>query len=210
MFILKNLANKIYKGNTEGNFDENNFINQDIINIRKNGLDYQRQKRSEESSLEYKQKMDLIQKKERQAKLRKIYTFLKELSGLSQEEIRILLLISFGKISENEFNDMVNLFKASLEGKNVYGFIQAIINKDLSSYQNLIKNNLSKLEIGDLCNYLNINPELNFSKKGQLINDLINMIKSDLANDSIDRSHYPINSSNIKELIKKIYIEVYI
>lgn len=106
---------------------------------------------------------------------------MKELLEIPQDKLKIILL-SYG-INPNKVDSDLFLpfFKLYLNEKNFIYFLNKFKSNSLSSEDlDKIKENISSFEVDELCQLLDINPELNFFKKGQLVNELFNKIKGEL------------------------------
>ncbi|MBR5504207.1 MAG: hypothetical protein IKV87_07185, partial [Methanobrevibacter sp.] len=142
------------------------------------------------------------------AKLRKIRSTLRKLSKLSSSKIKMLHLACGMKPNLKDFDYIVDIVKFSMENKDFDSLYECFINNDFSSESKKIKSNLSNFEMEELCSFLDINPKLNFSKKGQLVLELYDKISDSLSNEYINNSEFLFCADEINELSKRVFVKV--
>ena len=207
---MKNLANRIYEKNTA-----DSGVSKPKKKVSQNNQSdlspfEQRQKRMEESSREYKIKKEQRRIKDINRRKGRIYHLLRELLEIPQEKLRIILF-SFGINPNNVDSDLfIPFFKLYLNEKNFIDFLNKFKSNSLSAEDlDRIKEKISGFEVNELCEFLDINPELNFFKKGQLVNEFFNKIKEELSVEELEKPKVLFDSKELANFSKDLYVKTY-
>ena len=207
---MKNLANRIYEKNTA-----DSGVSKPKKKVSQNNQSdlspfEQRQKRMEESSREYKIKKEQRRIKDINRRKGRIYNLLRELLEIPSEKLKIILF-SYGINANNVDSDLfIPFFKLYLNEKNFIYFLNKFKSNTLSSEDlDRIKENISGFEVNELCEFLDINPELNFFKKGQLANEFFNKIKEELSVDELEKPKVLFDSKELANFSKDLYVKTY-
>ncbi len=116
-------------------------------------------------------------------------------------DIRKTEIIDFNKVSHlNTFKQNLKAIKTSLDSININSYTGQISKKDLTAFNNNLKNCLSKLETATILDYKG-KMKINIKDKNKLFSDVANKCITPLRENSIIMDKYDTNIKGFKELL---------